>query len=375
MAPDQAIASPFPASEDFTALSSRAVAIAGGFGQDVVMTKMHAMVVPQAGGKFRLEERDIPQPGPQEVRIRVQACGVCHSDTAIVEGHMPGLTYPRVPGHEVIGVIEALGAEVHGWKPGERVGVGWFSGACGYCGHCRRGDNFACENVSGATGITRDGGYATHMLALASALAHVPDSLDSVESAPLLCAGITTFNAIRNSGAMPGDVVAIHGVGGLGHLGIQFAARQGFRTVAINRGRDKEALSLSLGAHYYIDSAAGDPAAALQALGGAKAIIATVTNAAAMQSIAGGLGTNGTMMVIGVVGALTVDSLDLLRKRAAVKGWYSGTAADSEDTLSFSREYGVTSMNEIFPLEEAQAAYDRMKSGKARFRVVLKVGT
>jgi alcohol dehydrogenase len=339
------------------------------------MTKMRAMVVPQAGGKLQAEERDVPQPGPQEVCVRVHACGVCHSDSLIVEGHMPGLTYPRIPGHEVIGVVEALGAEVHGWKAGQRVGVGWFGGACGYCGHCRRGNGFACENIQGATGITRDGGYATHMLALASALAHVPDSLDAVESAPLLCAGITTFNALRNSGAAPGDLVAIHGVGGLGHLGVQFAARQGFRTVAVNRGRDKEALARSLGAQDYIDSAASDPAAALQAMGGAKAIIATVTNAAAMQAIAGGLSVNGTLMVIGAVGALTVDSLDLLRKRAAVKGWYSGTAADSEDTLAFSRQNGVTSMNEVFPLEEAQAAYDRMMSGKARFRVVLKVGS
>ena len=335
---------------------------------------MRAMVVREAGGKLQLEERDVPQPGPQEARIRVHACGVCHSDVMIMEGHMPGLVYPRIPGHEVIGTIEALGAEVRGWKAGERVGVGWFGGACGYCGHCRRGDSFACENIRGATGITRDGGYATHMLALASALAHVPDSLDAVESAPLLCAGLTTFNALRNSGATPGDLVAIHGVGGLGHLGIQFAARQGFRTVAVNRGRDKEALARSLGAHDYIDSAASDPAAALQAMGGAKAIIATVTNAAAMQAIAGGLGVNGTMMVIGAVGALTVDSFDLLVKRAAVKGWYSGTAADSEETLAFSRQNGVASMNEVFPLEEAQAAYDRMMSGKARFRVVLKAG-
>src|SRR6202166_719696 len=337
------------------------------------MSKMRAMVVPQAGGKFRLEERDVPQPGPQEVCVRVHACGVCHSDSLIVEGHMPGLTYPRIPGHEVIGVIEALGAEVRGWKAGQRVGVGWFGGACGYCGHCRRGDAFACENIQGATGITRDGGYATHMLALASALAHVPDSLDAVESAPLLCAGITTFNALRNCGAKPGDLVAIHGVGGLGHLGIQFAARQGFRTVAVNRGRDKEALARSLGALDYIDSEASDPAAALQAMGGAKAIIATVTNASAMQAISGGLGVNGTLMVIGGVGALTVNSLDLLGKRASVREWYSGTAADQEDTLVFSQLNSIASMNEIFPLEEAQTAYERMMSGKARFRVVLKI--
>ena len=339
------------------------------------MSKMRAMVVPEPGGRFRMEERDLPEPGRHEVRLRVQACGVCHSDSAIVEGLMPGLSYPRIPGHEVIGVIDALGPDVEGWDVCARAGVGWFGGACGYCGHCRRGDVFACENIHGATGITRDGGYATHMLALASALAHVPEALDSVESAPLLCAGITTYNALRNCGAKPGDLVAIHGVGGLGHLGIQFAARSGFRTVAVNRGRDKEALARSLGAHDYIDSEVGDPAQALQAMGGAKAILATVTNAEAMQAISGGLGVNGTMMVIGAVGALTVNSMDLLLKRASVRGWYSGTAADSEDTLLFSQLNEIASMNEIFPLEEAQAAYDRMMSGKARFRVVLKINS
>ena len=225
----------------------------------------------------------------------------------------------------------------------------------------------------GATGVTRDGGYATHMLALTSALARLPDSLDAVESAPLLCAGITTFNALRNTGAGPGDLVAVHGVGGLGHLGIQFAAKLGFRTVAINRGRDKEALARSLGAHDYIDSEAHDPASALMDLGGAKAILATVTNAQAMQAVSGGLGVNGVMMVIGAVGALTVDSIALLRKRASVKGWYSGIASDSEDTLAFSEQHDIRSMNEVFPLAQAQAAYDHMLSGKARFRVVLKV--
>jgi alcohol dehydrogenase len=336
------------------------------------MSKMRAMVVPEPGGRFRMEERDLPEPGPHEVRIRVGACGVCHSDAATVEGRMPGLSYPSIPGHEVIGAIAALGPHVDGWEVGARVGVGWFGGSCGYCAHCRRGDAFACENIHSVTGVTRDGGYASHMLALASALAHVPEGLDTVESAPLLCAGITTFNSLRNCGARPGELVAIHGVGGLGHLGIQFAARLGFRTVAVNRGRDKEGLARSLGAHDYIDSEADDPARALQAMGGAKAIIATVTNAEAMQAISGGLGVNGTMMVIGVVGALTVDSVELLRKRASVRGWYSGTAADSEDTLLFCQLNAIASMNEIFPLEEAQAAYDRMRSGKARFRVVLK---
>ncbi len=337
------------------------------------MAKMRAMIVPKAGAPFEMVERDSPAPGPHEVRIKVQACGVCHSDSVTVNGLMPGIAYPRIPGHEVIGIIEAVGPDVAGWSVGERVGVGWFGGACGYCGNCRRGDAFACENIHGATGVTRDGGYATHMLALTSALARVPEALDSVESAPLLCAGITTFNALRNCGAGPGDLVAIHGVGGLGHLGMQFAARQGFRTVAVNRGRDKEQLARSLGAHAYIDSAAEDPAKALQAMGGAKAIIATVTDAGAMQAIAGGLGPNGVLMVIGAVGALTVNSLDLLAKRAAVKGWYSGTSADSEDTLLFSELNKIASMNEVFPLEQAQAAYDRMMSGKARFRVVLKI--
>ena len=337
------------------------------------MATMRAMSVRERGAKLRLEERAVPSPAREEVRIRVQACGVCHSDTVVVEGSMPGLTYPRIPGHEVIGIVEAAGEAVSGWQVGTRVGVGWSPGACGYCAQCRHFNLFACENIQGATGVTRDGGFATHMLAHASALARVPAELDSVESAPLLCAGITTFNALRNCGAAADELVAIHGVGGLGHLGIQFAARLGFRVVAVNRGRDKEQLARSLGAHDYIDTSAADPAAALRALGGARAIIATVTDAAAMQAIVGGLGSNGTMMAIGAVGALTVDSIDLLRKRAAVRGWYSGTSIDSEDTLLFSERHNVKSMNEYYPLEEAQAAYDRMRSGKARFRVVLRI--
>jgi len=337
------------------------------------MSKMIAMTVPYAGGKFERIECDIPALGATELLIRVHACGVCHSDALTVQGYMPGIVYPRVPGHEVIGTVEGVGDNVTGWRVGDRAGVGWFGGCCGYCDRCRRGDAFACENVHAVTGVTRDGGYATHLVSEMSAVAHVPADLDEVESAPLLCAGITTFNALRNCGAKPGDLVVIHGIGGLGHLGIQFARRQGFRTVAVNRGRDKEELARSLGAHDYIDSEEGDVAKALQTMGGAKAIIATVTNADAMRAIVGGLGPNGTMMVIGAVGAFSVDTLDLLGKRAAVKGWYSGVAADSEDALAFSRLNEVTSMNEIFPFEEAQAAYDRMMSGKARFRVVLKM--
>jgi D-arabinose 1-dehydrogenase-like Zn-dependent alcohol dehydrogenase len=334
---------------------------------------MRAAVIPQAGAKFRIEERELPQPARHEVRLRVQACGVCHSDALTVGGRMPGLKYPRIPGHEVIGVVEAIGADVDGWTPGTRVGVGWSSGACGYCLHRRHGDAFACLNFQGATGVSRDGGYATHMLAHASALARVPAELDSVASAPLLCAGITTFNALRHCGARAGELVAIHGVGGLGHLGIQFAARLGFRVVAVSRGSDKEELARSLGAHEYVDTERGDPAAALRSLGGARAILATVTEAGAMQAVVGGLGPNGTMLVIGGVGMLSVDSFALLSKRAAVKGWYSGTSVDSEDTLRFSQLNKVESMNEVYPLEQAQAAYERMMSGKARFRVVLKI--
>ena len=337
------------------------------------MATMRAAVIPQAGAKFRIEERELPQPARHEVSLRVQACGVCHSDALTVGGRMPGLKYPRIPGHEVIGIVEAIGADVEGWTPGTRVGVGWSSGACGYCLHCRHGDAFACINFQGATGVSRDGGYATHMLAHASALARVPAELDSVASAPLLCAGLTTFNALRHCGARAGELVAIHGVGGLGRIGIQFAARLGFRVVAVSRGSDKEELARSLGAHEYVDTERGDPAAALRSLGGARAILATVTEAGAMQAVVGGLGPNGTMLVIGGVGMLSVDSFALLSKRAAVKGWYSGTSVDSEDTLRFSQLNKVESMNEVYPLEQAQAAYERMMSGKARFRVVLKI--
>jgi len=337
------------------------------------MPKMRAMTVPKPKARLELVEREIPTPGRYEVLIKVQACGVCHSDSVTVEGLFPGIQYPRVPGHEVIGRIEAVGADVEGWSAGTRAGVGWSPGYCGYCDHCRRNEAFACENVHGATGVSRDGGYATHMIADASALARVPESLDSVASAPLLCAGITTFNAIRNSGARAGDLVAVQGIGGLGHLGIQFAARLGFRTVAVNRGRDKEELARSLGAHDYIDSAKDDPAKALQAMGGARAIIATVTSAEAMQAIVGGLGARGTMMLIGAAGPITVSPIELLTKSASVRGWYSGVAADSEDTLRFSELHGIASMNEIYPFTEAQKAYDRMMSGKARFRVVLKM--
>jgi D-arabinose 1-dehydrogenase-like Zn-dependent alcohol dehydrogenase len=337
------------------------------------MPKMIAMVAPEAGAKLQRVERDVPTPGPKELLIRVHACGVCHSDSLTMEGQFPGIVFPRVPGHEVVGRIEAVGAHVEGWKIGDRAGVGWFGGSCGYCARCRRAEAFACENVWAATGITRDGGYATHMLADRSAVAHVPDDLDDVESAPLLCAGVTTFNALRHAGAAAGDLVAIVGVGGLGHLAVQFAARQGYRTVAVDRGSAKEKLIRSLGAHHYIDSTVSDPAAALQGMGGAKAILATVTSAEAMKSVLGGLGPYGTLMMIGVVSPFPIDPISMIGKSSAVRGWYAGVATDSEDTLGFCQLHHISPMNEIYPFEQAQEAYDRMMSGKARFRVVLKM--
>jgi len=286
---------------------------------------------------------------------------------------MPGIVYPRVPGHEVAGVIDALGPGVDHWSVGQRVGVGWHGGYCGRCAACRRGDFFDCETHQ-VTGLTFDGGYAQYMIAPVSAMAHIPDDLNPVEAAPLMCAGITTFNALRNSGARPGDLVAILGIGGLGHLAIQFATRMGYHTVAVARGADKEPLSKKLGASQYIDSQAGDPAAALQKLGGAKVILATVTSGDAMGAVQTGLSANGTLVILGAAGSLQVNPLFLLGKRAAVKGWYSGTSIDSQDTLDFSTLTGVRSMNEIYPLEKAAEAYDRMMSGKARFRVVLTTG-
>jgi D-arabinose 1-dehydrogenase-like Zn-dependent alcohol dehydrogenase len=335
------------------------------------MPKMRVAQVPYAKGPFELVERDIPEPGAGQVRIKVQACGVCHSDSYTKEGLMPGMTFPRVPGHEIIGTIDAFGPEVHGWSPGEHVGVGWHGGNCGYCDPCRHGDGFACATETLVTGLTHDGGYGEYMVAPVESVAHVPVGLSATESAPLMCAGITTFNALRHSGAGPGDVVAVHGIGGLGHLGVQYARKLGFNTVAIARGADKASLAERLGAHHYIDSQAEDPAAALQKLGGAKAILATVTSGEAMAEIQGGLGVNGTLMVIGAVPSLNADTLFLLRGRRSIKGWYSGVASDSEDTLAFSQLNGINPMNEFYPLSRVAEAYDRMMSGQARFRVVL----
>jgi D-arabinose 1-dehydrogenase-like Zn-dependent alcohol dehydrogenase len=338
-----------------------------------MMPKMRAAQVPYANGPFELIERDIPEPAAGHVRVKVQACGVCHSDSATKEGLFPNIQYPRVPGHEVIGILDAIGSGVAGWGIDQRVGVGWHGGNCGYCDACRRGDAFACETETLVTGVTHDGGYAEYMIAPASALARVPDDLSSVEAAPLMCAGITTFNALRNSGARPGDTVAVLGIGGLGHLGAQFAAKLGFRTVAIARGQDKSPLAQQLGAHHYIDSQTEDPAAALQKMGGAKVILATATSGAAMSAVQGGLAVRGTLLIVGVPDALEVNPLPLIMGSRSVQGWYSGTSIDSQETLAFSALTGVRSMNEIYPFDRVAEAYERMMSGGARFRVVLKM--
>src|SRR5881409_555280 len=336
---------------------------------------MRVVQVSTAGGPFQLVQRAIPEPKAGWVRIKVEACGICHSDSLIKEGLWPGIQYPRVPGHEVIGVVDAVGERVKPWKTGQRVGVGWHGGNCGYCDHCRRGDFFACNVALLTTGISYDGGYAEYMVAPAEALALVPNELSAVDGAPLMCAGVTTFNALRNSGAKPGDLVAVLGVGGLGHLGVQFAARMGFRTVAIARGKDKGPLARELGAWRYVDSQAQDPAAALRELGGAKVILATVTNGPAMSAVLGGLGVNGTLMILGAPEALEASPFLLIAGRRSIKGWYSGTSIDSQETLAFSVLTGVRSMNEVFPLERAAEAYERMLSGGARFRVVLTTGS
>jgi D-arabinose 1-dehydrogenase-like Zn-dependent alcohol dehydrogenase len=338
------------------------------------MPRMRAAQIARPNGPFEIVERPIPLPDAGSVRIKVQACGICHSDSVVKEGHWPGLQFPRVPGHEVVGIVDAVGARVAQWKPGQRVGVGWHGGHCGHCDACRNGDFFGCQVALQITGVSFDGGYADYMVAPAIALASVPDDLSAVDAAPLMCAGVTTYNALRNSGARPGDLVAVLGLGGLGHLGVQYAAKMGFKTIGIARGKDKEPLARKLGAHHYIDSQAQDPAAELLKLGGAKVVLATVTSGDAMSAVQGGLGLNGSLMVLGAAQSLQVSPLVLISGRRSVKGWYSGTAIDSQDTLRFSALTGVRSMNEEYPLEEVAEAYERMMSGKARFRAVLTTG-
>ena len=339
------------------------------------MAKMRAVQVAKAGGPLELVEKDIPAPGPGQVVVKVHACGICHSDSLTVEGHWPGIKYPRVPGHEAAGVVDTLGAGVLGWKAGDRVGIGWYGGSCGYCDACRRGDFVNCQINPQVSGISWDGGYAEYMVVPAVALAHVPDALSFVDAGPLMCAGVTTFNALRNSGARAGDLVAVHGIGGLGHLGVQFAARMGFHTVAIARGADKEALAKKLGAHTYIDSTAGNAGKALAKLGGAKIILTTVTNAAAMGEVLGGLGRDGKLLMVGVAQEpIPVSSLQLIGGRKSVAGWPSGASIDSQDTMKFSALTGVRPMVQELPLEKAAEGYKLMMDNKARFRVVLTMG-
>lgn len=332
---------------------------------------MRVAQVSQSGGPFEIVERPIPEPGPGQIRVKVQACGVCHSDSLVKEGAFPGLEFPRVPGHEIAGVVDAVGPDVSGWSDGQSVGVGWNGGYCGRCVNCRHGDFFACSAFTAVTGITYDGGFGEYMIARAEAVAALPSGMASTDAAPLMCAGVTTFNALRNSGARPGDIVAVLGLGGLGHLGVQYASRMGFRTVAIARGPEKAELAHELGAWRYVDSLVQDPAQELQELGGAKVILATVTHGEAMTATMGGLGANGTLLVLGAAHALEVPPLLLITGKRSVKGWYSGISIDSQETAAFSVQAGVQSKNEVYPFEQVNEAYERMMSGKARFRVVL----
>ncbi len=339
------------------------------------MAKMRVAQVARAKGSLEIVEREIPEPGAGQVRIRVEACGICHSDSMTKDGLWPGIEYPRVPGHEIAGVIDALGAGVQGWTKGQRVGVGWHGGHCGYCDSCRRGDFVTCRVGLQVPGIAYDGGYAEHVIAPVGALAAIPQGLSALEAGPLMCAGVTTFNALRHSGARAGDLVAVLGIGGLGHLGVQFAAKMGFRTVAIARGMDKEPLAKKLGAAAYIDSKTQDPAAELSKLGGAKVVLATVINGAAMSAAVGGLDINGKLFILGAAAEpLQVPGIPLLLGRRSIVGWPSGSSIDSQDTLEFSRLTGVRAMTEAFPLERAAEAYDHMISGQARFRAVLAIG-
>jgi D-arabinose 1-dehydrogenase-like Zn-dependent alcohol dehydrogenase len=332
---------------------------------------MRAAQIPRPGAEFQIVEREVPTPGAGQARIKVLACGVCHSDLFTKEGAWPGIQYPRVPGHEVVGTIDEVGAGASQWQKGQRVGVGWHGGHDGTCRECRRGDFGNCRNLQ-VPGISYDGGYQEYMLAPVEALVPVPDSLGEAEAAPMLCAGITTFNALRHSGASPGALVAVQGIGGLGHLGIQFASKFGYHVAAIGRGPETAPLAMKLGASLYIDSQTTNPAEALQRLGGASVILATAPSAKAMSALIDGLGPNGRLMVIGAsADAIEVTPVQLISGSRTIQGWASGTAADSDDTLRFAELSGVRPMIETYPLERAAEAYARMLSGQAQFRVVL----
>jgi D-arabinose 1-dehydrogenase-like Zn-dependent alcohol dehydrogenase len=337
----------------------------------VAIAPMKVAQIPKGGADFQIVEREVPQPSEGEVRIKVQACGVCHSDVLTKEGLWPGIQYPRIPGHEVAGLIDELGEGVSEWKKGQRVGVGWHGGHDGTCLQCRRGDFRNCRDLK-IPGISYDGGYQQYMVAPVKALAAIPESLTDVEAAPLLCAGITTFNSLRHSGALPGDLVAVQGIGGLGHLGIQFANKFGYRVAAIGRGSENAAVAKKLGASVYIDSKSTNAAEALQKLGGAQVILATAPNSKAMSQLIDGLGPNGKLMVIGATfDPIEVTPIQLISGSRTIQGWAAGTPADSEDTLRFAELSGVRPMIETYPLEKAAEAYARMISGNAQFRVVL----
>lgn len=334
---------------------------------------MKAAQISTAGGKFELVNREIPEPDRGQVRIKVEACGVCHSDEMVKEGLVPGIQYPRIPGHEVAGYIDKVGEEVTTWRAGQRVGIGWHGGHCFTCNACREGDFANCVNRR-TCGISYDGGYAEYMVAPQEALALIPNELSSIEAAPLLCAGVTTYNALRNSGARGGDVVAIQGMGGLGHLGVQFANKLGFKTVALSRGKDKEQLARQLGAHIYINTETSNVTEELNKLGGARVILATAPNSKAISALVDGLSQNGKLLIAAASGEpIEVSPLQLLLYRRSVEGWYSGHAKDSEDTLNFSALTGVRPSIETFSLERVNEAYEYMISGQARFRAVLKM--
>ncbi len=337
----------------------------------VAVGPMKAAQVPKPGADFEMVEREIPKPGAGEVRIKVEACGICHSDVLTKEGQWPGIQYPRVPGHEIAGIVDEPGAGVSGWRKGQRVGVGWHGGHDGTCLACRRGDFRNCQNLK-VPGISYDGGYQQFMVAPVEAVVAIPESLGAAEAAPLLCAGITTYNSLRHSGAMPGDLVAVQGIGGLGHLGIQFANKFGYKVAAIGRGSENAALAKKLGANVYIDSKSTNAAEALQKLGGAQVILATAPSSKAMSELFDGLGPNGKLMVIGVAfEPLEVTPVQLVNGSRTIQGWATGTSADEEDTLRFAELTGVRPMIETYPLEKAAEGYARMMSGKAQFRVVL----
>jgi D-arabinose 1-dehydrogenase-like Zn-dependent alcohol dehydrogenase len=335
------------------------------------MTRMKAARVPKPGAEFEIIDREIPDPDAGHVRIKVQACGVCHSDVLTKEGLWPGIVYPRAPGHEVAGVIDEVGEGVSAWTKGQRVGVGWHGGQDNTCRECRRGDFRNCQNLK-IPGISYDGGYQEYMVAPVEALVAIPDTLSDAEAAPLLCAGITTYNSLRHSGAFPGDLVAVQGIGGLGHLGIQFAQKFGYKVAAIGRGPENAALAAKLGASVYIDSQSTNAAEALQKLGGAKVILATAPSSKAMSELVDGLGPNGKLVVVGATfDPIEVSPIQLINGSRAIQGWAAGTPADSEDTLRFAVLSGVRPMIEKYPLEKAAEAYARMMSGNAEFRVVL----